>query len=141
VPKAKTFYSETLGPRVFEEYGMLWLYIAGERDILVYPKPGHTPASFAIFNFPVADIGKVVDELTQRGVRFEATTASTWTRKTSSAAEALTLHGSRIPPATSSPCFRTGKRSQMRHTGLASSPASFKGKFGNDRNTVAGRLK
>lgn len=89
MPKAKTFYSETLGPRVSEEYGMLWLYIAGERNILGYPKPGHTPASFAILNFPVDDIGKVADELTQRGVRFEATTASTCTRKASSVAKAL----------------------------------------------------
>ena len=39
VPEAKRFYSETLGLRVSEEYGMLWLHIAGERDILVYPKP------------------------------------------------------------------------------------------------------
>ena len=52
VPEAKTFYSETLGLRVPEEYGMLWLHIAVERDILVYPKPDHTPASFTILNFP-----------------------------------------------------------------------------------------
>ena len=71
VPEAKKFYSETLGLRVSEEYGMLWLYIAGERDILVYPKPDHTPATFTILNFPVDDIGKAVDELAGRGVRFE----------------------------------------------------------------------
>jgi catechol 2,3-dioxygenase-like lactoylglutathione lyase family enzyme len=52
VPEAKTFYSETLGLRVSEEYGMLWLHIAGERDILVYPKPDHTPASFTILTSP-----------------------------------------------------------------------------------------
>jgi catechol 2,3-dioxygenase-like lactoylglutathione lyase family enzyme len=71
VPEAKKFYSETLGLRVSEEYGMLWLHIAGERDILVYPKPDHTPATFTILNFPVGDIGKAVDELAGRGVRFE----------------------------------------------------------------------
>ena len=71
VPEAKKFYSETLGLRVSEEYGMLWLHIAGERDILVYPKPDHTPATFTILNFPVDDIGKAVDELAGRGVRFE----------------------------------------------------------------------
>ena len=71
VPKAKTFYSETLGLRVSEEYGMLSLHIAGEWDILVYPKPDHTPASFTILNFPVDDIDKAVDELSERGVRFE----------------------------------------------------------------------
>jgi catechol 2,3-dioxygenase-like lactoylglutathione lyase family enzyme len=71
VPEAKKFYSETLGLRVSEEYGMLSLHIASEWDILVYPKPDHTPASFMILNFPVYDIDEAVDELTERGVRFE----------------------------------------------------------------------
>jgi catechol 2,3-dioxygenase-like lactoylglutathione lyase family enzyme len=71
VPKAREFYGETLGLRVSEEYGMLTLHIAGERDILVYPKPDHTPATFTILNFPVDDIEKAVDELSGRGVRFE----------------------------------------------------------------------
>ena len=76
VPKAKKFYSETLGLRVSEEYGMLWLHIAGEWDILVYPKSDHTPATFTILNFPVDDIDKAVDELAERGVRFERYEAS-----------------------------------------------------------------
>jgi catechol 2,3-dioxygenase-like lactoylglutathione lyase family enzyme len=71
VQEAKKFYSETLGLRVSEEYGMLSLHIAGEWNILVYPKPDHTPASFTILNFPVDDIDEAVDELTERGVRFE----------------------------------------------------------------------
>jgi catechol 2,3-dioxygenase-like lactoylglutathione lyase family enzyme len=71
VPEARKFYGETLGLRVSEEYGMLSLHIAGERDILVYPKPDHTPATFTILNFPVADIEKAVDELAERGARFE----------------------------------------------------------------------
>jgi len=71
VQKAKEFYSETLGLRVSEEHGLLNLHIAGDRDILVYPKPDHTPASFTILNFPVDDIDRAVDELVGRGVRFE----------------------------------------------------------------------
>jgi catechol 2,3-dioxygenase-like lactoylglutathione lyase family enzyme len=71
VLEARKFYGETLGLRVSEEYGMLALHIAGERDILVYPKPDHTPATFTILNFPVDDIEKAVDELAERGVRFE----------------------------------------------------------------------
>ena len=71
VPEARKFYGGTLGLRVSEEYGMLSLHIAGERDILVYPKPDHTPATFTILNFPVDDIEKAVDELAGRGVRFE----------------------------------------------------------------------
>ncbi len=71
IAAVKKFYSETLGLRVSEEYGLLTLHIAGGRDILVYPKPDHTPATFTILNFPVDDIDKAVDELTERGVRFE----------------------------------------------------------------------
>lgn len=71
IPRARKFYEETLGLNVSEESGMLWLHIAVERDILVYPKPNHTPASFTILNFPVDDIDQAVDELTKRGVRFE----------------------------------------------------------------------
>lgn len=71
IPKAKQFYSETLGLNVSEEHGMLQLHIANGGDILVYPKPNHTPASFTILNFPVDDIDKAVDQLVERGVRFE----------------------------------------------------------------------
>jgi catechol 2,3-dioxygenase-like lactoylglutathione lyase family enzyme len=69
--KAKQFYGETLGLRVSEANGILTLHIAGDRDTIVYPKPGHTPASFTILNFPVADIEAAVDGLAERGVQFE----------------------------------------------------------------------
>lgn len=71
IPKAKEFYGNTLGLDVEEKYGMLWLHIAGGRDIMIYPKPNHTPASFTVLNFPVEDIDAAVDELTSRDVRFE----------------------------------------------------------------------
>ena len=71
VQRAREFYGETLGLKVSEEHGLLFLHIAGDRDTLVYPKPDHVPASFTILNFPVDDIEKAVDELTARGVRFE----------------------------------------------------------------------
>jgi catechol 2,3-dioxygenase-like lactoylglutathione lyase family enzyme len=72
--KAQRFYGETLGLRVSEvddQTGLLTLHIAGDRDILVYLKPDHTPASYTILNFPVDDVDKAVDELAGRGVRFE----------------------------------------------------------------------
>jgi catechol 2,3-dioxygenase-like lactoylglutathione lyase family enzyme len=69
--KAKQFYSETLGLEVTEENDLLTLHIAGDRPVLVYPKPNHTPASFTILNFPVGDIEAAVDQLTARGVAFE----------------------------------------------------------------------
>ena len=71
IAAAKKFYGETLGLRVSEENGLLTLHIAGDRDTLVYPKPDHTPATFTILNFPVTDIEKAVDDLSQRGVEFE----------------------------------------------------------------------
>ena len=80
IEKAKQFYAETLGLEVTEEHGMLTLHIAGDRPILVYPKPNHTPASFTILNFPVDDIEPAVDQLAARGVvfeRYEGTPAAT----------------------------------------------------------------
>jgi catechol 2,3-dioxygenase-like lactoylglutathione lyase family enzyme len=71
ISAARTFYGEALGLDVSEENGMLTLHIAGGGNILVYPKPDHTPASFTILNFPVDDIDQAVDELTRRGVRFQ----------------------------------------------------------------------
>lgn len=38
---------------------------------MVYPKPGHVPATFTVFNLSVDDIDQAVDELTTAGVRFE----------------------------------------------------------------------
>jgi catechol 2,3-dioxygenase-like lactoylglutathione lyase family enzyme len=71
IAKAKAFYSQVLGLDVSEEHGLLTLHIAGGSHIVVYPKPNHTPATFTILNFPVANIDQAVDELTRRGVRFE----------------------------------------------------------------------
>jgi catechol 2,3-dioxygenase-like lactoylglutathione lyase family enzyme len=69
--KARRFYGETLGIKTSEEHGLLTLHLAGGRDTLVYPKPDHSPATYTILNFPVADVDAAVDELATRGVRFE----------------------------------------------------------------------
>lgn len=71
IPAAKRFYSETLGLSVSEEHGMLTLHLAGGRDVLVYPKPDHAPATFTILNFPVSDLERAVDDLTAHGVKLE----------------------------------------------------------------------
>jgi catechol 2,3-dioxygenase-like lactoylglutathione lyase family enzyme len=71
VAAARSFYGDTLGLDVSDEHGLLWLRTGQGSGVLVYPKPDHTPASFTILNFPVADIDEAVDELTKRGVRFE----------------------------------------------------------------------
>jgi predicted enzyme related to lactoylglutathione lyase len=71
VQQAKEFYGQRLGIRTSEENGLLTLHLAGDRDTIAYPKPGHTPADYTILNFPVADIDSAVDELSARGVVME----------------------------------------------------------------------
>ncbi|MEU3276009.1 VOC family protein [Streptomyces antibioticus] len=68
---ARKFYGETLGVGLSEENGILTLHLAGGRDVLVYPKPDHSPATYTTLNFLVDDIEAAVDELSGRGVRFE----------------------------------------------------------------------
>jgi catechol 2,3-dioxygenase-like lactoylglutathione lyase family enzyme len=74
IEAARQFYGDTLGLRVEvnqEMGGMLTLHLGGGADVLVYPKPDHTPATYTVLNFPVDDVEKTVDELTAKGVRFE----------------------------------------------------------------------
>jgi catechol 2,3-dioxygenase-like lactoylglutathione lyase family enzyme len=71
IDAAREFYAQTLGIRTSEEHGLMTLHLGGDRPTLVYPKPGHTPADYTILNFPVDDIEAAVDELVERGVRFE----------------------------------------------------------------------
>jgi catechol 2,3-dioxygenase-like lactoylglutathione lyase family enzyme len=71
IPKAKSFYGETLGLEVTEANGMLTLHLATGGRVLVYPKDNHEPATFTVLNFPVDDIDKAVDALTSLGVQFE----------------------------------------------------------------------
>jgi catechol 2,3-dioxygenase-like lactoylglutathione lyase family enzyme len=71
IEAARKFYGETLGLETSEQYGLLTLHLAGGRDTLVYPKPGHVPATYTILNFQVDDVDAAVDELTARGVSLE----------------------------------------------------------------------
>jgi catechol 2,3-dioxygenase-like lactoylglutathione lyase family enzyme len=71
VAAARSFYRDALGLQVTEENGMLTLRLAGDRPVIVYPKPDHVPATYTILNFPVDDIEAAVAELTARGVEFE----------------------------------------------------------------------
>ena len=71
IDKAREFYEGTLGLPVTTEGDALVLQLAGGRNTLIYPKPDFTPATYTILNFPVDDIDEAVDQLTERGVRFE----------------------------------------------------------------------
>jgi len=68
---ARRFYEDTLGLRTSQAHGLLTLHLAGGRDVIVYPKPNHVPATYTILNFPVDDVDSAVDDLVARGVRFE----------------------------------------------------------------------
>jgi catechol 2,3-dioxygenase-like lactoylglutathione lyase family enzyme len=71
--RAKEFYGGTLGLNVSENPAGLELQLGGGGGtVFVYPKgEQHTPASFTILNFPVADIEQAVDDLAAAGVEFE----------------------------------------------------------------------
>jgi predicted enzyme related to lactoylglutathione lyase len=74
IVKAKAFYGQTLGLDVAENPemgGLLTLHLAGGNDVMIYSKDDHMPATFTVLNFPVNDVEEAVDELTDRGVRFE----------------------------------------------------------------------
>jgi catechol 2,3-dioxygenase-like lactoylglutathione lyase family enzyme len=70
IDAAKEFYGGTLGLDVeVNPMGFLDIRLASGGSILVYTKPNHTPASFTILNFPVADVDAAVDELIAKGVQ------------------------------------------------------------------------
>jgi catechol 2,3-dioxygenase-like lactoylglutathione lyase family enzyme len=72
IAKAKDFYGKTLGLNSSGgPEGTLVLNLSNGTRVLMYPKPNHQPATFTVLNFPVPNVDSAVDELTQKGVRFE----------------------------------------------------------------------
>ena len=72
IQKAKEFYGKTLGVELSSgPEGTLELKLSSGAKALMYPKPNHQAATFTVLNFPVPSVEKAVDELNQRGVRFE----------------------------------------------------------------------
>lgn len=76
IAKAKDFYGQMLGLEVVQRDDMpmplLNLKLSDGQEILIYPKPDHSPATFTILNFAVGDIEEAVDELASKGVKFES---------------------------------------------------------------------
>jgi catechol 2,3-dioxygenase-like lactoylglutathione lyase family enzyme len=69
--KARDFYGKTLGLAVADEGVGVRISLPGGGAVFAYPKKDHRPATFTILNFRVENIDDAVDELTNRGVRFE----------------------------------------------------------------------
>jgi catechol 2,3-dioxygenase-like lactoylglutathione lyase family enzyme len=69
--EAKKFYSETLGLKLKEEKMGLNFELIGGGEIFIYQKDDHQPAAFTILNFVVENIDQTVDELSEKGIKFE----------------------------------------------------------------------
>jgi catechol 2,3-dioxygenase-like lactoylglutathione lyase family enzyme len=115
IQKAKKFYGQTLGLEVSESYGgrLLEIHITGGRNILIYPKANHTPATFTILNFPVDNIEQAMDDLTKIGVRFEIYNEGdlkTDEKVFLSAAMVRKSHGLKPQPAMCCLCLKENKR-------------------------------
>lgn len=68
IAAAKAFYNDLLGIAVTEEGELLFLHLTDDRQIMVYPKFDHAPATYTVLNFEVDDIEAAVDALAERGV-------------------------------------------------------------------------
>ena len=72
IAKAREFYGKTLGLDVWDGMeGILNIHLKGGHDVIIYPKPNHTPATFTILNFSVDNIENAVNWLGKQGVKFE----------------------------------------------------------------------
>ena len=56
---------------VTEGNDRMHVHTSGGGRVVVYVRPDHQPATFAVLNFPVADIDVAADRLLEAGVRFE----------------------------------------------------------------------
>jgi catechol 2,3-dioxygenase-like lactoylglutathione lyase family enzyme len=73
IEAARRFYGDVLGLHVNvidEGNHLMQLELAGDTNVLVYGKPGHTPATYTVLNFPVDEVESAVDALTAKGVAF-----------------------------------------------------------------------
>ncbi len=74
IAKAKDFYSNILGltTNTAMDGMVLQLQITGGLPVMLYEKTNHEPATFTVLNFPVNDVVKTVQQLKDKGVKFES---------------------------------------------------------------------
>jgi catechol 2,3-dioxygenase-like lactoylglutathione lyase family enzyme len=70
LPRARDFYSGTLGLPVLEVNDFALVLDAHGTMLRITPVPGHSPAPFTVLGWKVADITAAVRELAAAGVRF-----------------------------------------------------------------------
>ncbi len=75
--KACTFYKDVLGIHakvisMCEDFKGVELTFADDMKVMLYEKKDHVPATFTVLNFEVNNIDQTVDELTEKGIRFES---------------------------------------------------------------------
>ena len=68
---AKVFYTETLGLTLVDDQMGLQFALPGGAKLFLYEKPDHQPATYTTLNLVVSDIDKAVDELIEKGLKFE----------------------------------------------------------------------
>jgi len=69
--KARAFYEGVLGLRFVKDDGFAMVLDANGIMVRVAKAPEFKPAQFTILGWQVADIEKIVRELTEKGVHFE----------------------------------------------------------------------
>ncbi len=70
--EAREFYGDILGIEVKDNpMGILELHLGHGGMASIYPKENHQAATFTVLNFFVDDIEKTVDELSNKGIKFE----------------------------------------------------------------------
>ena len=71
IKEAREFYSQILGLKTeLDEMG-LEIELPGGASVFVYKKDNHTPATFTVLNFVVENIDEAMEELSEKGVKFE----------------------------------------------------------------------
>ncbi|SDS40362.1 VOC family protein [Christiangramia echinicola] len=69
--KTRDFYGQVLGITLRENKMGLLELDPEHCSVLIYPKEDHQPADFTVLNFYVPDLEKQVDDLIEKGVKFE----------------------------------------------------------------------